>query len=160
SLAWTRRRAIRRAAAPALLVAALVFALGSKAYVESFSDDRFFAQGPATTPADLIDQPIAHTSLPFATAAIRLAPDGGHVAVGQDADAAPGRAPFPVGRRAGPFEPIECDELFFLSDARLLTVSREREAVVLQERRIAQPQELLHERRVDLASALVTVDQS
>jgi Zn-dependent protease with chaperone function len=161
ALAWTRRAAVRRAAVPALLVAALVFGLGSKAYVESFSHDRFFAQGPIVTVEDLQDQPLTQASLPFPAATIRLSPDGSHIAVGQDTDDEEGPGVFHVGPPDGPFEPIECDDLFFLSDARILTVAHERTAVVLQERRAAQPQDVVRERRIaQVTPAAVTVDRS
>jgi Zn-dependent protease with chaperone function len=159
ALAWTRRTLIRRAAMPVLVVAALLFGLGSRTYVESFGRDRFFAKGPALSVADLQAPPLTESTLPFPSSGIVVSPGGTRIAVHEDGDDRDQPSVYHVGAPAGPFEPIESDEVFFLSDDRLLTVNRERSSVVLRELRIAN-REVLREQRVDGVNfAIVGVSQ-
>jgi Zn-dependent protease with chaperone function len=162
ALAWSRRRAIRRAATPVALIAALIFAIGSRTYVESFGRDRFLAQGPALQLEALTPRGLSEVDLPErdTLTAIRLSPNGAHVALGSD-DEDTERRVFYVGAVSGPFEPIECDDVLFVDDSRLITIQHTHDAVLLREMAVAPDPSIVRERRLEhVKSARVTVNRS
>jgi Zn-dependent protease with chaperone function len=162
ALAWSRRRSIRRAATPLALIAALIFALGSRTYVESFGRDRFLAQGPARQLEALAPRTLSHVDLPErdALAAIRLSPNGARVALGSD-DEDNERRVFYVGSISGPFELIECDDALFVDDSRLITIEHLRDAVMVRDMMIVPEPSTIRERRLEhVRAGRLTINRS
>jgi heat shock protein HtpX len=160
ALMRSRPAAVRRAAPAVFLVAALVFAMGSRTYLESFSRDRFIGQGPALAISAIVGPALAEVPISMEVSTARLSPDGRSVALGSDDDD-DGPRVFQVGPVAGPFESIDCDNAFFVDDRRLLVVNHLRNAVRLRIVRLERQLPTLEERRIDdIRGATVEFRQS
>jgi len=159
-LMWSRPGVVRRAAPAVLLVAGLVFAMGSRTYLESFSRDRFIGQGPALAVSGIDSSALSETPISTDVSTVRLSPDGHSVALGSDDDD-DGPRVFQVGPIGGPFESIDCDNAFFVDDRRLLAVNHLRSAVRLRVVRLEPGLPTIEDRRIDdIRSATVEFRQS
>ncbi|HMD36153.1 MAG TPA: M48 family metallopeptidase, partial [Vicinamibacterales bacterium] len=132
SLAWTRRRALRGAAAPVILAAAFVFVAGSSTFLESLGSDRFIGLGPPLRITDVAGAPESEITLPLKASMLRLSPTGRSIAISDADDDDDGPYKFQIGRPDGPFAEIECDDLYFIDETRLLTVTHKRDAVLIR----------------------------
>jgi Zn-dependent protease with chaperone function len=160
ALTWSRPGLVRRTAPAVLLVAALVFAIGSRTYLESFSRDRFIAQGPSVAVNRIIGPALSETPISTDVFTVRLSPDAHSVALGSDDDD-DGPRVFQVGSVAGPFESIDCDDAFFVDDRRLLVVNHLRSGVRLRIVRLRPGLPTIQDRLVeDIRGATVEFRQS
>ena len=148
SLAWTRQRALRRAAAPVVLAAAFVFVAGSGTFLESLGSDRFIGHGPPLRMTDVDGAPESEIRLPLQATMLRLSPTGRSVAISDGDDDEDGPYLFRVGQSAGPFTEIECDDLYFIDDARLFTVAHKRDGVLVRVLRADGDHQVVWERTV------------
>jgi len=160
AMAWSRPSALRRSAPAVFIVAVLVFVMGSRTYLESFSRDRFIAQGPALALGKIAGPPLTETPISLEASSVRLSPDGRSVALGSDDDDDSPRV-FQIGSVGGPFESIDCDDAFFVDDRRVLVVNHLRSALRLRIVRLAPGLPAIQDRRIDdLRGARVEFRQS
>ena len=159
ALASMPRRSLRRAAAPILLAGIFVFAAGSSAFLESSGGDRFIGRGPGLQMTEVRGGPESEVVLPLQASTLRMSPNARFVAITDDDDDDDRPQTFRVGPAAGPFADIECDDLYFIDDAQLMTVTRKRDVLVLRVVRADADRKVVWERRLEhMRAAQVSVN--
>jgi Zn-dependent protease with chaperone function len=150
-LVTDRTRTVRAAAVVPLLLAAMTAGAGSMTFLDRFCTDPFLIQATAATPRSIDARPIATFDIPFEASELRLSPAGHLVAVLPDEDSDSDRHgpnTFHIGSTDGTLRPVPADDLVFVDDARVLTVSFDGADAELREVTAATPADVRWRQRI------------
>jgi Zn-dependent protease with chaperone function len=136
AMACQSRRAWRRAVVPVAAVGLLAGVAGSGTFLHAFGRDPFLVGGPRLTIEPLTGSPVADFTIPMSAADLRLSPSGKRIAV------LTSRAPmgivttFAVGAPGNELTPIPANDLVFLDDERVLTLTADGANAFVREVRV------------------------
>ena len=147
-LAASGRRSACRLSLPIALASIVIFALGTRTYVESFSHDPFVRRGAALPVAGFDGRQISEARLPSDASWLRVSRSARSIAFAGDDDEDEPRL-FNVGAVGGPYVRVAASRLFFVSDQELLTTEDRYDGTVIRKLRRGSERSAVWERVVE-----------
>jgi Zn-dependent protease with chaperone function len=136
AMACQSRRVWRRAVVPVAAVGLLVGIAGSGTFLHAFGRDPFLVSGRRLTIEPLTGSPIADFTIPMSVADLRLSPSGARIAVLTTRAPMSIATTFAVGTPGAELTPIPANDVLFLDDERVLTLTADGEDTIVREVRV------------------------
>lgn len=125
ALALARTPRARPAALAAAAFSAAIAVIGSPFFLQWFGRDPFLVHAKPIAFASRSRAPLTQVEVPLRVDELRVSPHGTAIAVtrSEDDDQAEEVATFHVGPAAGPLTPVKADDVAFLDETRLITMT-------------------------------------
>jgi hypothetical protein len=131
---------------------------GTRTFLYGFVNDPFLGSSEPAAVRTMASAAGSEFSVPFAVQAVRLSPRRGRVAVSSEDDEE--KITFYVGPATGPFVSIEADDVLFIDDARVLSVSERSAETIVRAIALRSPRQPIWERSVPrLYTSHVSLDE-